>query len=548
MVKLKTPSAPFSPVFVTGESITIDTSGKVLVLPTGDPDILPSFNEYTLSSNRLSIDESPFGGYNGSLDYAVGSVHVTGDNCYLTDIAGNNQSKDLSAGKLQSLEYMTVDTDAHTITEEFIVENTGESNNPTVIDACDSTDGWSVQNGTGTISISSGHIEYNGNASASGSHTIQKTFSVSDSMSNFILFKVKNSQPANLRAVIYSGTSDYIYFSTSRFSVNANTDTHFVLPLNSPQGSTTCLPTLKTVGYEYGTIVKIAIGIEYAVNNSANIFDLYYIKSDSHNTAYIETKVPDNLSASSLQLYTHNGTAYQLCRTDSLDSTYSNVSGTSANCTFADGTKLDDVYGTGLGRAIFPKGSAGETKTGSSGNITYSTVQGTDKRIGFRIDLPPSDNGRTNFNKVRITSVITYKADSEGQYSYTHLFENSTDNEYGLQNLSTSFIGLLDPSTKIMDFYLFNTRPKNLKFMKNESGEIYKLIMYPGNGTISYGQITHPDITRDSNSDDIPDILDSNFIGSVTKFLEVFGYADYFLTTLEGDFITTLEGETWMVN
>jgi len=51
-MKLPTPSAPFSPVYVHGESITIETEGKVLVLPSGNPDILTSHNEYTLNSNR----------------------------------------------------------------------------------------------------------------------------------------------------------------------------------------------------------------------------------------------------------------------------------------------------------------------------------------------------------------------------------------------------------------------------------------------------------------------------------------------------------------
>jgi len=54
-MKLKTPSAPFSPVPIRGESITVETEGKILVLPTGNPNILPNFNEYTLSRS----DELP---------------------------------------------------------------------------------------------------------------------------------------------------------------------------------------------------------------------------------------------------------------------------------------------------------------------------------------------------------------------------------------------------------------------------------------------------------------------------------------------------------
>lgn len=43
------PNAPFEPVSIRGESVTIETRGKILVLPTGNPNILPNFNEYTLS-------------------------------------------------------------------------------------------------------------------------------------------------------------------------------------------------------------------------------------------------------------------------------------------------------------------------------------------------------------------------------------------------------------------------------------------------------------------------------------------------------------------
>ena len=54
-MKLIRPSAPFQLIEPQGEALSIDTLGKVLVLPTGDPDILPLFNEYVLSSNRLVL-------------------------------------------------------------------------------------------------------------------------------------------------------------------------------------------------------------------------------------------------------------------------------------------------------------------------------------------------------------------------------------------------------------------------------------------------------------------------------------------------------------
>ncbi len=48
-MRSRAPSAPFEPVSIIGESVTVETKGKILVLPTGNPNILPNFNEYTLS-------------------------------------------------------------------------------------------------------------------------------------------------------------------------------------------------------------------------------------------------------------------------------------------------------------------------------------------------------------------------------------------------------------------------------------------------------------------------------------------------------------------
>ena len=50
---MSTPSAPFEPLHIRGDSITLETDGKVLVLPTGNPDILMDYNEYTLVGRTL---------------------------------------------------------------------------------------------------------------------------------------------------------------------------------------------------------------------------------------------------------------------------------------------------------------------------------------------------------------------------------------------------------------------------------------------------------------------------------------------------------------
>jgi len=177
IVKLAKPKAPYEKLKVTGESLNVETTGKVLVLPSGNAAVLPSFNEYVLNSNRLTIAESPFGGLkgSGSPDYMPGTLNIiSGDGVYLQDTSGTNSTKTLTAGKLKELSLLTVDTAAHSITEEFQVVNTSESNNPTVIDACDSATGWSVLLGSGAPTVSTSEkIEGTGSITATGGATDQ---------------------------------------------------------------------------------------------------------------------------------------------------------------------------------------------------------------------------------------------------------------------------------------------------------------------------------------------------------------------------------------
>jgi hypothetical protein len=722
-MKLPTPSAPFSPVYVHGESITIETEGKVLVLPSGNPNILPLNNEYTLNSNRLSIAESPFGGLkgSGSPDYCVGTVNIIeGDGVYLHDVSGTNSSKTLSAGKLKELNLLSVDTTNHSITEEFVVANTSVSNNPTVISDGTTIEGWSAGTGALTsLTTENGRIKAVGRGTISVGFKIIKTVSLAGKQ--FLTFKIECNTTKNLFVSIAQGANK-IEFRGTRFPIPANTVTSFVLPIHAPAGTEGLYPSTVSGTIDWSNDVTLYIGTDQK-DESDITFYLDDIHADVARQTTLEIQTPDNLANTSLQLYTHNGTAYQLCSTHSLDGAYSQVSQTSTNCTFLDGTKLDDVYGTGAGRAVFPKGSAGATVKGSSGSITYSNNLGTDKRIGLKVDLPPSDNGRTNFNKVRAKLVINYtdtvgnivpdlsgngnhgtivggvtklnegglKFDGStgyvncgnptalntnnftiittvipttGGYIYdknvstynngeyliqydlnyqrvlssidyyasnitspsnsvpsgvsacivqrydssvhslfinnvkytvdysatrTHnssnfvlgarniysgnfggtiqkirvynralsdtevtaaynnqyvdptglvisydptpinmgavTYELSNDNSAstGLQNLSKPWIALYDPTSNLIDFYLFTHRPKNLEFRRDESGNIYELVLYPGNGLIYHGQITYPDLTLDSDSNLIPNFLEESIEGSLTKFLKSYG-------------------------
>jgi hypothetical protein len=731
-MKLPRPASPFERIEHHGESFTLDTSGKILVLPSGNPDILPSHNEYTLNSNRLSIAESPFGGLkgSGSPDYCVGTVNIIeGDGVYLQDVNGQNSSKTLSAGKLKELNLMSVDTVNHAITEEFIVANTAESNNPTVIDNCDSVDGWIAVAGTCDFSIDNGRLKAVITPSSSLCE-IQKTFTPALNLTNahflFADIELSVSKPINMFVRSSGGLKRYDFIASTE------NKRYIVAVQPTITGTQDAMPKVVTA-LDLSSVVDIRIKITGLTAGEAITIYIDNITADTAKSATIEAQVPDNLSATSLSLYTHDGTTYQLCSTHSLDGAYSQIAQTSANCTFLDGTKLDDVYGAGLGRAVFPKGSAGDTKAGSSGNITYSENRGTDKRIGLKVDLPPSDNGRTNFNKVRLKLVINYTdtvgnivpdlsgnnntgtivggvtklndgglkfdgltgyidcgnvtslhgisalavyvdfvsrkynyrldvfpaiigkrvaggvgpfslrvdggtqkvtmlvRNSSGTYSTvstnsildtnvryrilgvwdgsqirmyvngtlqtqtaelsgvtetttetlkigvgrspsefldfdlynakiystllteaeetalasgqniqktalihyaptvsnmgstTHVFADSTNTSYGLQNLSKPWIALYDPASNLIDFYLFTYRPKNLEFKRDESGTIHELKLFPGNGQIYHGRVTHFNPALDSDSNNIPDCLEASIEGSITKFLQSYG-------------------------
>lgn len=532
-MRLKQPAAPFERLEFHGDSVSLDTEGKVLVLPSGNPDILPSHNEYTLNSNRLTIAESPFGGLKGpgSPDYAPGTVNIIdGDGVYLQDVSGTNSSKTLSAGKLKELGLLTVDTTNHTITEEFIVANTGTSNNPTVIDSCDATSNFTMLSGTGALTIENGRIKVIGTANASGSLSITKTFQPIDiSSNNFLCFNLESSVSGAAYIKIASdsnGLHRKVWNDEARFPLTGSVQRSFSLPVNAPQGTTGSLPSFSSGDIDLSNVVYFAFGITGLTAFASVTIYLDNITVDTAKSAYVELQIPDNLSATSATLFTHNGTQYLECRSDSLDGAYSNVSRTTANATLADGTKFDDVYGAGLGRAVYPKGESGETKNGSIGSITYSANKGTSKRIGFRVDLPPSDGGRTNFNKCRIKAVLSYAPDAENNYSASYDFADSTNTSYGLQNLSKPWIALYDPASSLIDFYLFTHRPKNLSFKRNDDGTIHEVTLYPGNGLIYHGQITYANLTADSNSDGIPDCLEASVEGSITKFLQAYGMVE----------------------
>lgn len=410
--------SPYRRLMPRGDSITIPTNGKVLVLPTGSPTILPSFNEYVLNTNRCTIAETPFGGLkgSGSPDYGVGTVYCQTSGCVVTDVAGNNSGSTLSAGKLKELGYLSVDLVGHSVTEEFIVSNTSTSNNPSTLIAGNDTSGWSFAgSGSGSVTTDGTNLTASGTSNASGVFRCFKTISVDIGTAKFVKFTITPSNDSVLSLIISStdASSNFAYFnSVTRFLLAANTPKTFVLPIFAPAGTTGQNPD-SINGTITSTIRYIRIGLAGVPISSAVSFVLSAITVDVAKSCYLELATPDNLADTSADIQVYSGSSYSSARVAKLDSTFSSVAVTTANFKMLDGTTFDDVYGSGNGRSLFAKGIRGQVQTSGSlagSQITYSSNYGTSRRIGLRIDLPPSDSGRTTFNQVRL-KVITYYSD-----------------------------------------------------------------------------------------------------------------------------------------
>lgn len=70
-MKLKQPAAPFERLEFHGDSVSLDTEGKVLVLPTGNPHLLPVFNEYTLSRSGEVLEIGTYTLTDAELQYMI---------------------------------------------------------------------------------------------------------------------------------------------------------------------------------------------------------------------------------------------------------------------------------------------------------------------------------------------------------------------------------------------------------------------------------------------------------------------------------------------
>ena len=480
--------------------ITLETDGEVLVLPTENAAVLPSYNEYVANTNRLTIAESPFGGLkgSGSPDYAVGTVSTNSDNIYIRDIAGNNESKVLPAGKLKELGYLTVDTSLHTVTEEFSVVNTSEVESVAVINIrCPNY----IRQKTLSLFISSAYVA--------------QTVVFTD-------------------VVQTTGTQNSFSFSRT---LAAGSSERWKCVILYDDFNLTVVPDLSGNGNN-GTIV----GGVTKLTEGGLTFDGSSGTVSVQNSGGISIGLTDFML--SMQIKTVNTISQRLCM-----KIVTSPSLTGLNFM---------VTGAGYLSAYLAQGGTVRTTTASSRRVNDGTVHDIElfvdrslNKLRFFVDgeettyaaqasisdINPTNTGnviigRTQ-NGTEYFSGTLYSVNYDGKIvflptvsnmgSTTHQFEDSTNTSYGLQNLTLPWIALYDPATSLIEFYLHTNRPTALSFKRDENGTIHELSLYPGSGSIYHGQITFADLSLDSDSDLIPNCLEASVNGSITQFLRNYG-------------------------
>jgi len=127
----------------------------------------------------------------------------------------------------------------------------------------------------------------------------------------------------------------------------------------------------------------------------------------------------------------------------------------------------------------------------------------------------------------------------------THNFTYDVDANTGLLNLIYPFISIFDPASNTADFFLATDRFNALSITVNSSNVITSLTLGVRNGLLYHGQIVYPDLTKDSNSNGIPDFLEAAMPGSITKFLQTYDFPTVLIKSSDDMIITFSDDKTW---
>lgn len=152
----------------------------------------------------------------------------------------------------------------------------------------------------------------------------------------------------------------------------------------------------------------------------------------------------------------------------------------------------------------------------------------------------------TQYNEY--TLAVGHTLPPAGTYALTNDYDTST----GILNLQRNWIALYDSTSDTVNFFMFSYKPTKLQFAVNSSGYITQLVLNAGNGVIYHGQLHYSNLTRDSNSNLIPDVLDSTILGSLPNFLKPYISIDgtpgvFELFSSDGQYFLTSDGYTLFI-
>jgi hypothetical protein len=150
-----------------------------------------------------------------------------------------------------------------------------------------------------------------------------------------------------------------------------------------------------------------------------------------------------------------------------------------------------------------------------------------------------SDASASNLFKGSIANIVVYTR-ALSPTEITALYNNQYVSPTGLVASWKPY----QPSTDI-DFFLHTHRPKSLVYRRDESGQIYEVDLFPGNGLLYHGRLFHCNPLLDSDSDLVPDVLNQNIHFS-TQDGQLFtasdgSYFDVPMTTLNGSLFQFLQ-------
>jgi hypothetical protein len=167
----------------------------------------------------------------------------------------------------------------------------------------------------------------------------------------------------------------------------------------------------------------------------------------------------------------------------------------------------------------------GILRIGSNGAAFYAGML-ADVREYSRTLTPAEILAYHNKQSIDSTGLVAQWQPSTVKNMGSTTYELSNDNNAstGLKNISKAWLAVINANSKLIVYYVFSSRPKSLYYTKDESGNIYQIVVNPGFGRLYKGQAVYQNTTLDSNSDGKPDFLDATLPSSLARMLSMYRF------------------------